>query len=564
MRLSIRFHAGLVALLTAALLAGCAPSAPSQPAATQAPTKPAEASKPADAAKPAAPAPAPAAAPAAPAAAQKPAAAAPAPSGRDKDLIFLISAEFGHMDPVDTQSGEQSTAMYLVYNNLYKFDKTQTPRPDLVETEKVESDNVTWTLTLKKGYVFHDGTPVDAAAVKYTIDRMQEPERKAPQQALFAPIKEVKVVNDNTVQIITNGPFAALRNNLSHPNAAIISPTADKKLGKDFGRSPVGSGPYKLTEWTSGQQIVFKRNDAYPGTKPYWDTIVFKPVADAVTRELQVEKGEADIAVRVNPQDVPRLQSNNDVRVLIMDGTRNAFFQLNMRKAPTDNLKVRQALNYAVDKEGIIKVVLNGAGAPSRTVLEEPLFGAAPIGTFPYDPNKAKQLLQEAGAVGATLDVVAPQGRYIQDAQTAEVVANSLKAVGLNVNLKVMGDWPAYIETANKGEQHAAFLAWGGTTGDPDQVIRRILHGSLAGKPWNWGGYINAEADRLADQAAKTLDEAQRKDLYKQYQEKVVADVPWIFLHKLSGMSVIRGDVDNLNVLPGSEAHLLVDARRAR
>jgi peptide/nickel transport system substrate-binding protein len=422
---------------------------------------------------------------------------------------------------------------------------------------------VTWTLTLKKGRTFHDGTAVNAEAVKHTIERMLDPERKAPQRVLFAPIKEVRVRGEHVVQLVTHVPFPALRYNLAHSNAVILSPTADRTLGKEFGRKPVGSGPYRFVEWVAGQRIVLQRWDGAPAPRPYWETITFKPVPDTVTRELQVEKGEADVAVRVNPLDTSRLQANKAVRLLVAEGARNAFFQLNMVRPPTDNLKVRQALNYAVDKDAIIKVVLNGAGLPSRTVLEKPLLGSKPLGPYPYDPKKARQLLKEAGAEGATIDMVVSQGNHVQDAATGEAVANYLRAIGLKVNLKTIGDQPAYIELMRRREHNAAFIAWSPGTFDPDQVLRRLLWGGNAGNPWNFGGFKDEAVDALIERAAQTLDQEARKALYEEIQEKIWARVPWIFLHRLNGVSAYRADIENLHVLPGVEILLLADARRA-
>jgi peptide/nickel transport system substrate-binding protein len=487
-----------------------------------------------------------------------------APSGATgkQDLVVLLSREFGHLDPVELQASDQGILFHLLFSYLYRLNKDAVPVPDLVETEKIEKDNVTWTLTLKKGRTFHDGTPVNADAVKYTIDRMVDPERKAPQRVLFAPIKEVKVRGEYVVQLITNAPFPALRYNLAHSNAVILSPTADRKLGKEFGRKPVGSGPYRFVEWVAGQRIVLQRRDDVAGPKPYWETITFKPVPDTVTRELQVEKGEADVAVRVNPLDTARLQANKAVRLLVAEGARNAFLQLNMTRPPTDNLKVRQALNYAVDKDAIIKVVLNGAGLPSRTVLEKPLLGSKPLGPYPYDPKKARQLFKEAGAEGATIDIIVSQGNHVQDAATGEAVANYLKAVGLKVNLKTIGDQPAYIELMRRREHNAAFIAWSPGTFDPDQVLRRLLWGENAGKPWNFGGFKDEAVDALIDRAARTLDQDARKALYEEIQDKIYAQVPWIFLHRLNGVSAFRADIENLHVLPGVEILLLADARR--
>jgi peptide/nickel transport system substrate-binding protein len=281
-----------------------------------------------------------------------------------------------------------------------------------------------------------------------------------------------------------------------------------------------------------------------------------------VTRELQVEKGEADVALRVSPLDAPRLAASKVTKLLIAEGARNAFFQLNMAKAPTDDLKVRQALNYAVDKEAIIKVVLNGAGVLSRTVLERPLLGSKPLGPYPFDPKKARQLLKEAGAEGASIDVISSQGNHVQDAATAEAVANYLRGVGLKVNLRLIGDQPAYVDLMRKREHNAAFIAWSYGTYDPDQILRRLFYGETAGKPWNFGAFKDEAVDGLIDRAGRMLDVNARRAAYEEIQEKIFAKVPWIFLHRLNGLSLVRGDIENLHVISGVEIPLLADARR--
>ena len=302
--------------------------------------------------------------------------------------MVLLSREFGHLDPVDLQASDQGILFHLIFSYLYRLNKDAVPVPDLVESERIEKDNMTWTLTLKKGRTFHDGTPVNADAVKYSIDRMVDPERKAPQRVLFAPIKEVRVRGEHVVQLVTQNPFPALRYNLAHSNAVILSPTADRKLGKDFGRNPVGSAP---TASSSGSPASASCSSATTAGRGRARTGRPSFSSRCPTRSPAScwSKGEADVAVRVNPLDTARLSANKAVRLLVAEGARNAFFQLNMTRPPTDNLKVRQALNYAVDKDAIIKVVLNGAGSPSRTVLEKPLLGSKAIGPYPYDPKEA-------------------------------------------------------------------------------------------------------------------------------------------------------------------------------
>ncbi len=469
-----------------------------------------------------------------------------------ESLTVLVPTEFPSLDPRETTSGDQYMVMYHVYCRLYTFADDMTPLPDLVTDEKISPDQKTWTLKIKHGYKFQDGTPVNAEAVKYTIERMQA--KGASAKVLTQPIKEVRTEGDDTVILRTDKPYPALRANLAHSNAGLVSPTADKRLGDSYGVQPVSCGPYRFKEWARGNRIVLTRFDEFAGPKATFDQITFQFVPDVATRLFMMQRGEADMALRLGPMEAKQLEGSK-VKVLRVNG-RNLFYQLNMTKAPTTDLRVREAINYAVDKQAIIQKVLQGAGTQARSVLEAMVWGHAPIGTWAYDPGKARQLLKEANAAGAKLVLISPDGRYPLDSQVSQAVAGYLKAVGFDVDLRVIGDWPRYIDTVKKREFNLYMLGWAASTGDPDQVLQSLFHSRRAGLTWNLGAYSNKQIDELADQAAAILEPAKRKAIYVDLQKRLFADAPWLFMYRVTSFTAYNPQkIKELHTLEGPEFH---------
>jgi ABC-type transport system substrate-binding protein len=466
-----------------------------------------------------------------------------------KVLTVLVPAEFPHLDPGETVSGDQYMLKYHIFNRLFTFNEKMEPFPDLVTKESLSKDGTTWTFDLRPGVKFHDGTVLNAEAVKYTIERLQK--GTGNQKALYTMIKEVQAVSETRVLITTNGLFPALRNNLAHPDAGIVPPLADQKLGKLFGKQPVGAGPYKFSEWLTGDHITVVRNDQYYGPKPYFEKIDFKFVSDATTRTLMLDTGQTDVALRVPPNDVARLKANPSIKIDQVLG-RNIYFALNQTKPPFNDIRVRKAVNYAVDKQAICDRVLFGAAKPSHSFVEA-VQGTIDAGFYAYDPEKAKSLIKEAGATGAKVVLVTPTTRYMLDSEVSQAVAGYLRQAGLDVEVRAFGDWPSCIDTVRRGEFHMHMLGWGGSTGDPDNAFRIQLHSNNAGKLWNAGSYRNPKVDSLIEEGSKEFDLSKRAKIYAEIQKIAWDDAPWLFLHRLSIYIAYKSDIQGTKILPGTE-----------
>jgi peptide/nickel transport system substrate-binding protein len=469
-------------------------------------------------------------------------------SAAAQSIRVLLPFEFPNLDPAEAQ-GEQSMVMYHVYCRLYSFDDKMNPVRDLVEKEEISADKKTWTLSLRGGVKFADGTPVDAEAVKYTIERMLK--QKGSGRLLFTPITDIKVQGPSTVAITTKEPFPALRNNLASPNAGLISAKADSALGEKFGVQPVSCGPYKFTSWTRGSRIVLDRNEGYHGPKPDYAQLVIQFVPDVSTRLFMMMRKEADVGLRFGPIEAEQLKTGK-VKMVELNG-RTILYQLNYAKPPTGDKRVREAINYAVDKQAIIKNVLHGAGAPAMSVLSSDTWGGIPVGTYDYNPDKAKALLREAGVDRAKITLYSTDNRYFNDQLVAQAIAGYLRAVGFEVDVNLVGDFAGYVERVSKRDFNLYTLTWGSSTGDPDRVLEALFNSERAGQTWNFGAFVDKDIDRQIAEARSTIEDDKRKSIYADIQKKLFADAPWLFMYRSTSYIALSDRIKGMHILEGPE-----------
>jgi peptide/nickel transport system substrate-binding protein len=474
-------------------------------------------------------------------------------------LIVAVPLDPGHIDPPGGPVGADLAPH--VYRKLYAFTPAMVPEPDLVAAERVSADLRTWTLELRRGVTFSDGTPVDAAAVKHSLDRLLDLRRHPVTANLFRPIRDVRVVSTHVVEIETSQPYASLKHNLAYHSAGIVSPRADRVLGPRFGRAPVSAGPYVISEWVSGDRIVLTRFEAYQGRRPYYDQIVFRVVPAPETRLAMVERDEAQVAIRMPPTMVGVVAGQPNLRVIRVQDTALYYLWLNLDRPPTSDLRVRRALNLAVDRSAIMARVALGVARPATTVMERSIRHSCPVGTLAYDPGEARRLLAEAGATGQRLRLLAGDGILEMDRQVAEAVAGYLREAGVETDLQLVADAAAFYEVMAKRDAHLGLFSWSGATADPDQYLKRQLWGRIAGQRYNLAGYRNPRVDALIEEGARTFDDAQRARIYCEAQRLVWHDWPWLILFRLDGATVARAGITGIQVFANSQANVFTEAR---
>jgi peptide/nickel transport system substrate-binding protein len=506
---------GAAASSVALLLAACQSGAPSAPAPTAAPAPPA-----------------PTTAPAAPAAAASKPTSAPASvqGTRGGTLTIALSAEPVDMDPANSGGTPTAAAEQLIYNTLVRNTPEQTVRPDLAASWTAEDD--LWTFKLRQGVKFQDGTPFNAAAVKYTFDRYLINSEKVRRAGDWQPfLDSVTVMDDSTVQFKTKGIDAFFLTRMGG-EVGIVSPTAHAKLGKDYLKAPIGTGPFKFKEWIPGVSFTAVRNDDYWGDKAFLDQVVMRSIPEAATRAIALETGEVQLATPITPEQMSRLQTNPSIKLASRATTLNLMFGLNNTKKPFDDVRVRQALNYAIDRDSIVKNVYSGLAEAMYGAIPKATLGYAPVEPYAYDPAKAKAMLAEAGLPnGFTASLTGTKGRYFKDFEFMQAVQQYLKAVGVTTNIEIV-EWARYLELVRLPPSQTPMEMWldgfNGATAASLFAGRWNCNG-FAPTNQNVHGFCDTAIDEQVAQAGRTLDDTKRAEFLARAQQLISKDAPSIW-----------------------------------
>lgn len=443
-----------------------------------------------------------------------------------------------------------------VYETLVKPDKDMNIKP-LLATEWKLINETTWEFKLKEGISFHDGAPFNAEAVKATIDRLLDPNTASPSRAKFTMIKEVKIIDDYTVQFLLEYPFAPLLSNLASNEGSMISPKALAENPEKLTEVPVGTGPFVFEAWKTGQEISLKKNEKYWGDKPKIDRVVFKVVPEDATRLAMLETGEAQINDQVPVTEIERIEASKTMGLYRTDGLAVEYIAFNTKKKPLDDVRVRKAISHAIEREAIIKGVYNNIGTLANEAMSPKVFGYSEnVKPFDYDLNEAKKLLKEAGyEKGLQLNLLTSDRK--ERINMAEVIQSQLKGIGVEVKIQVM-EYGAYIDVIDKGDHDMAIGGWGNATGDGDYNQYNLFHSASQGSPGNHFYYSNPEVDNMIEGARRETDEAKRKQLYEQAMKKELEeDAVYVPIRNYEHIAAYSKNIDGFWLNPAS--YLMID-----
>jgi ABC-type transport system substrate-binding protein len=454
-----------------------------------------------------------------------------------KELKIAIGVDADTFNPQ-----EQTTTLFqnicdLIYGTMTYQDPQGKIHPRLATKVTVSPDGLTYTISLRKGVKFSDGTDFNADAVKLTWDRILDPKMRVPLRFAVSMVKECVKIDDYTVQLKLKYPFAPLTPSLSLTLVAPISPAAIAKYGEDVRQHPVGAGPYILKEWVKGDRIVLVRNENYWGKKPTVEQLTFKIVPEASTREAMLRTGQIDVCYKPLPSDVAALKADPNITLEMPLDTRTIFMGLNCQKGVTTNKKVRQAFNYAVDKKAIVEKILFNTAEPMEGPVSPKVFGYFKMKKqYNYDPEKAKKLLKEAHFdFSQTIQMRTPNGRYLFDKQVAEAVQAYLQAIGVKVELRTY-DWPTYVagllKPIDKTELQVFLLGWGPVILDADMALSGQFTCAV-NPPKGLGSafYCNPAFDKIMTASREEQNPEKRLALLKKASIMVWDDCPWLWLH---------------------------------
>jgi peptide/nickel transport system substrate-binding protein len=463
---------------------------------------------------------------------------------RGNELVIGVSGDPQNWDPIDTFLLDWSTIATSVFEGLVDRNLDLELQPGLAESWEYLDDK-TLQFKLRQGVTFHNGEPFNAAAVKFTFDRLLGEEgQKGPQYSNYTSIDHVEVVDDYTVKFILKAQDPVLLTKLAGYGAVIVPPAYIQEKGDEhFNNNPVGTGPFKMTSYKRDQEIVLEKNAEYWKEPAKLDKVVFKVIPEASTRLAELQTGKIDIMKRVEVAQAETVKESSFLELKEV-GTPTAFsLRFDVAQKPLDNKLVRQAINYAVDKQAIIDEILGGYGKPISTFQSEFSFGNNPdLKPYPYDPEKAKELLKEAGvSEGTTLELYIP-GNDGNFKEISQVVAFYLEEVGLKVNINSVDNTTLISDLVPNGKAgHMYRQGWGGWTLDFDNTAYLMYH---LGEQWNPHFEDKKVEELLAAQRA-TVDQKEREAIFKELTELLYDLAPELNLYSAVDLYAVNKRVEN-------------------
>ncbi|WP_227940139.1 glutathione ABC transporter substrate-binding protein [Alkalihalobacillus deserti] len=470
------------------------------------------------------------------------------------DLVIAQLSDAVAIDPHGSNDTPSSNVAYNIYESLVKSDENMELQPGLA-TSWEEIDDTTWEFVLREGVKFHDGSDFNANVVKANIERVLDPEVASPRSFLYDMITEVEVVDDYTVRITTEYPFAPLPAHLAHNGGGMISAKlieADyaamaegEEPGQVISGGPIGTGYFKFDSWTPGTEIKLVKNEEYWGEPAKLDSVTFKVVPEDLTRLAELETNAAHISDPLSPADVSRVEGTDGMSVNRQPSVALSYIGFNAQKGPFDNKLVRQAITKAIDKDAIIEGIYDGAGIPAIGPLAPDVFGFDDsVSGLEYDREEAKKLLAEAGYPdGFTTTLWTNDNRERIDAAT--YVQAELEKIGVTVEIEVV-EWGAYLEQTAKGEHDMFVLGWSTVTGDADYGMYPLFHSENYGNPGNRTFFSTPELDEILVEARQNPDHNERLALYKEAQEILVEESPMLYIHHQEYLLGVSDSVQGL------------------
>lgn len=401
-----------------------------------------------------------------------------------------------------------------IYSNLFSIDNEGNIVTELVESYQIQEDS-SIILRLKKGVLFHNEDEMKAEDVKRSLERNLE---IPVSRVLVEAIESVEVIDDYTLKINQNNSPSILLHNLAHSSTAIVKEVTKNSQDIDL----VGTGPYKIEDWSLSEKVILKGFDKFYGEKARMKDLVFQTIPETSNRLIALETGEIDIAYDISANDIKGIEKNPKLKVINEVSLGSDFITINTKRVK--DKRIRQAIEYVIDKKAIINTVYEGYGVVPKSILSPNVFGYDDEAKIrEYNLDRAKELLKEAEVESLKL------GLWIYDEpsrqQMAQIIQANLKELGIDVEINVL-EVSSFLQYTGMGEHDLLIGLWYVSTGDADYGFYPLLHSSSAGPVGNRSFYSNVEVDNLLDRARKTTSTFERKENYKKVQNIISDEVP--------------------------------------
>lgn len=477
----------------------------------------------------------------------------PGTKSGDKEMVIAVNENFISMDPHNTGDTNSNSVQSAMLEGLLGFDAEGKIIPKLAEEYSVSDNALEYTFKLRKGVKFHDGEDFNAEAVKANFERIMKDDSLRLNSRGFNLITKIDVINDYEMKITIKEPYAGMLTRFV--SAKILSPKLLAEGNEKIAKNPVGTGPFKFVEWVQGDHLTVERFDGYWNKADRVKKITYKPVPENGSRVAMLKTGEAQVIYPLPSQNIKELESNSDVKVEKIPSTIARYVSINTMKKPFNDPRVRQALNYAVDKDAFISVVNAGFGLPLDSIIPSKTLHYVKQEEYQQNIEKAKQLLKEAGyANGFKTEI---WGNTNSDTMKGmQFIQQQLKAIGVDVNIKSMeeGTLSDEIYGAQKPEDTKLqmwYVSWSAYPSDTTNATKPLFYGgSFPPEGANTAYYKNDKVDKWMDEVNKTADAAKQDEIYSNIQSTIYKDAPWIFLGVDEILTGKRTNVEGVNITP--------------
>ena len=471
-----------------------------------------------------------------------------------EEFVAAISGEILSLDPQIAAGTPAEIARMEMFESLIIQNDDGTFSPCLAESWEVSDDGTTYTFHLRKDVKFHDGSDMTADDVVATFQRLMDRAYGSARVTDVPNLIGVEKVDDYTVKLINDGPVGNFLNQIAYGTGFIMSADAIEKYKEELGTNVVGTGPYKLVEFATNEYVTMEANEDYWGEVPEIKKLKIVCVTEASTRTNMILAGEAQYAQDITPQDVASIEDSG--LATIRQDESNRVFQIgfNLNVEPLDNKLVRQAINYAIDKDAIVEGVLGGAGTRADNVVASNVFGYVD-GQYTYDLDKAKELMKEAGYEdGFELTIWTPEGRYYKDKDVVLAVADQLKDINITLDVQVY-DWATYLEEVKRAPEETKcqmyVFGWECYTREAGYSINTLFtRAQWAPDGWNTMYYENDELEALNKDIIAATDQAEREKLMNEALTIIDEDAVWVPLFSYNQISAVANGLEGVTILP--------------
>ena len=474
-------------------------------------------------------------------------------------VTVAVASGFTTLDPCDASDRLSRMVVKSFYEGLFRLTPDMKVVPQLATGYEVSEDGMLYTIRLREGVKFQDGTDFNSDAVKKNIDRLLDPKNQLSRRNQFEPIARVETDGPYTVKLVMKRPFASIITRLAEGSVPMMCPKSIANGNGNVAFEACGTGPFILKDYNPSERLIVVRNPNYwQKGLPKIAGINWIPVVENATRSAMIRTGEADFVHPMPVEMIKAMKDVKDVEVVVEPSMVMRYLIINNNAKPFDNPKVREAINYAVNKEALAKVAFAGYARPATGIIPSQIEYAEKIGPWPYDPKKARELLKEAGYPQGFSTTLWSGYNDSTSQKVIQFLQQQLAQVGIKTQIRALeaGQRVSLIESVQKPEDATSklyYVGWNSSL-DIDWAIRPLFESKncppvLANEAY----YVNKDVDRLLDEGLKTTDPKTRAEIYRNVQETIWKDVPWGWLVFEDVTSAKRTNLKNFRVLPNNE-----------